>query len=104
MSMRSAGRSRSDVAQSPRDALLPDTIVDCVPVTESFALDSPSPGESLYELALMDLYCAQAGLRAEEQGYDAVIMDTTTDSGLQVLRSRLTIPVIGPGIVSFAMG
>ena len=49
------------------------------------------------------MYIAEAGLRAEEEGYDAVIMDTVSDSGLWALRSRLSIPVIGPGLVSYAV-
>ena len=55
-----------------------------------------------YEALVFDMYIAEAGLRAEEEGYDAVIMDTVSDSGLWALRSRLTIPVFGPGIVSYA--
>ena len=44
-----------------------------------------------YEDLVFDMYIAEAGLRAEEEGYDAVIMDTVSDSGLYALRSRLTI-------------
>jgi allantoin racemase len=39
----------------------------------------------------------------QEEGYDAVVMDTVSDSGMYALRSRLTIPVIGPGLVSYAV-
>jgi len=45
----------------------------------------------------------QAGLRAQEEGYSAVCMDTVSDSGLAALRSRLDIPVIGPGMAAFHM-
>ncbi len=55
--------------------------------------------ESPLEWALLDIYIAQAALDAEEQGCDAVVMDTVSDSGMAILRSRLNIPVIGPGIV-----
>ena len=34
----------------------------------------------------------------------AVVIDTMSDSGLWALRSRLSIPVLGPGLVSFAVG
>ena len=37
------------------------------------------------------------GVSAEDEGYDAVVIETCSDSGLAALRSRLTIPVIGPG-------
>jgi allantoin racemase len=46
-----------------------------------------------YESAIFDAYIAEAGLQAEDEGFDAVVMDTVSDSGLQILRSRLTIPV-----------
>jgi allantoin racemase len=85
-------------AQIPKDLLGPDTVVECVPVRNSAGMI-----ESLYEALLFDVYIAEAGLRAEEEGYDAVIMDTVSDSGLGALRSRLSIPVIGPGLVSYAV-
>jgi allantoin racemase len=86
-------------AQIPRDLLGPDTEVECVPVR-----NSPTLVDCYYEDLIFDMYIAEAGLRAEEEGYDAVIMDTVSDSGLYALRSRLTIPVIGPGLVSYAVG
>jgi len=86
-------------AQIPRDLLGPDTEVECVPVRNSATLV-----DCYYEDLVFDMYIAEAGLRAEEEGYDAVIMDTVSDSGLYALRSRLTIPVVGPGLVSYAVG
>ena len=83
-------------AQIPRDVLGPDTEVECVPVRNSATLV-----DCYYEDLVFDMYITEAGLRAEEEGYDAVIMDTVSDSGLTVLRSRLNIPVIGPGQVAF---
>jgi allantoin racemase len=86
-------------AQIPAGLLGPDTHVECVPVRNSGTfLDSQ------YEALIFDMYIAEAGLRAEEEGYDAVLMDTVSDSGLAALRSRLSIPVIGPGLVSYAVG
>jgi len=85
-------------AQVPKEILSPDTVVECVPVRNSATLV-----DCYYEDLVFDMYIAEAGLRAEEEGYDAVIMDTVSDSGLYALRSRLTIPVIGPGLVSYAV-
>jgi Asp/Glu/hydantoin racemase len=85
-------------AQIPRDLLGPDTEVECVPVRQSATLV-----DCYYEALIFDMYITEAGLRAEEEGYDAVIMDTFSDSGLYALRSRLSIPVIGPGLVSYAV-
>ena len=85
-------------AQIPHGLLSPDTHVECVPVRNSAAMV-----DSLYEALIFDMYIAEAGLRAEEEGYDAVIMDTVSDSGLTVLRSKLSIPVVGPGMVSYAV-
>jgi allantoin racemase len=85
-------------AQIPREILGPNTEVECVPVRNSATMVT-----DYYESMLFDMYIAEAGLRAEEEGYDAVVMDTVSDSGLYALRSRLTIPVIGPGLVSYAV-
>jgi allantoin racemase len=56
-----------------------------------------------YEDLIFEMYIVEAGLRSEEEGYDAVIMDTASDSGMYALRSRLTIPAIGPGLVSYCV-
>lgn len=85
-------------AQIPREILGPDTDVECVAVRNSVTSLT-----DYYESLLFDVYIVEAGLRAEDEGYDAVIMDTVSDSGLYALRSRLSIPVIGPGLVSYAV-
>ena len=58
-------------------------------------------GDSFHDMLLMDWTVFQAGIDAEDQGYAAVIVDTVSDSGVRALRSRLTIPVIGPGEAAF---
>lgn len=85
-------------AQIPSGLLGPDTQVECVPVRNSGTLL-----DNTVESLVFDMYVYEAGLRAEEEGYDAVLMDTVSDSGLQALRSRLSIPVLGPGLVSYAV-
>ena len=42
-------------------------------------------------------------MTAEQDGYDAVCVDTMSDSGVNALRSVLDIPVIGPGRASYNM-
>jgi allantoin racemase len=85
-------------AQIPKQLLGPDTHVECVPVRNSatFVTD-------YYESMLFDVYIAEAAFRAEDEGYDAVIMDTVSDSGLYAIRSRLNILAIGPGLISYAV-
>ncbi|NIV50292.1 MAG: hydrogenase expression protein HupH [Gammaproteobacteria bacterium] len=48
----------------------------------------------------MDVAVFEAGLTAEEDGYDGVIIDTVSDSGADGLRSMLDIPVLAPGKAS----
>ncbi len=60
-------------------------------------------GDSYYDSMLMDMSVFEAGLKAEEEGFDAVCIDTVSDSGMYALRSRLNIPVIGPGQVAIHM-
>lgn len=86
-------------AQIPHDLLGPNTEVECIPVRNSATLV-----DCYYEDLVFDMYIAEAGLRAEDEGYDAVVMDTVSDSGMYALRSRLRIPVIGPGLVSYVVG
>lgn len=79
-------------AQLPEELRTPGVTYDFVPVRNSCRnADSP------YELLILDAYVTEAGLASEAEGYDAVVMDTVSDSGLAALRSRLTIPVLGPG-------
>ena len=57
--------------------------------------------DSAYEASLADAFVLDVGARAEAEGYDAVCINSMSDSGLAALRSRLTIPVVGPGRSSF---
>lgn len=84
--------------QVVESALAPETSVECVSVR-----NHPTTLRSHYHEAIVEMYVAEAGLRAEAEGFDAVVMDTVSDSGLAVLRSRLSIPVVGPGMVSYAV-
>ena len=52
---------------------------------------------SAVDMALADLGIFEAGASAESEGFDAVCIDTMSDSGVNALRSVLNIPVIGPG-------
>jgi allantoin racemase len=79
-------------AQLPDELRTPGVTYDFVPVRNSC-----KNADSAYELLILDAYIAEAGLSSEDEGYDAVVMDTVSDSGLAALRSRLTIPVLGPG-------
>lgn len=57
--------------------------------------------DSYHDWLLADLSMLEAGLEAEADGYDAVCIDTTSDSGMNALRSVLKIPVIAPGKASY---
>ena len=79
-------------SQLSDDMVAPGFDVEFVAVGWGAAL-----GDSYYDTMLMDMSVFEAGLKAEEEGYDAVCIDTVSDSGMYALRSRLSIPVIGPG-------
>lgn len=57
--------------------------------------------DSYYDMAIMELAVIQAGLQAQEEGFDAVCINTVSDSGLAALRARLSIPVLSPGQSAF---
>lgn len=75
--------------------LAPDTVFDYRPVTAG-----PTSFMSPHDWALMDVAIFEAGLTAEADGYDAVCIDTMSDSGMAALRSVLDIPVMSPGKAS----
>lgn len=58
---------------------------------------------SHHDFALADVANFEAGCRAQDEGYDAVCIDTMSDSGVAALRSVLDIPVFGPGKASMLM-
>lgn len=57
--------------------------------------------DSYFEATMADAFCLEAGLRAEAEGFSAVCINSMSDSGLAALRSRLSIPVTGPGRSAF---
>ena len=87
-----------------RRAQLPDNLIapGFVPEFEAVAWGAGS-GDSYHDMLLMDWTVFQAGISAEEDGFSAVIVDTVSDSGVRALRSRLSIPVLGPGEAAFHM-
>ena len=61
---------------------------------------APQNYVSASDMVLADVGVLEAGIEAERRGYDAVCVDTMSDSGVAALRSELSIPVIGPGRAS----
>jgi Asp/Glu/hydantoin racemase len=61
----------------------------------------PALLDSAHDWALAELALAEVGLAAQDEGYDAVCIDTMSDSGVAFLRSILDIPVVGPGRASY---
>jgi Asp/Glu/hydantoin racemase len=60
----------------------------------------PTNYSSHHDFVLADISILAAGLKAQEEGFDAVCIDTMSDSGMAALRSVLDIPVFGPGRAS----
>ena len=83
-------------AQQEAVELGPDIQFDYRPVKAG-----PALYDSWHDYVLADLSLFEAGLTAQEDGYDAVCIDTMSDSGVSALRSVLDIPVIGPGKASY---
>jgi allantoin racemase len=61
----------------------------------------PAWYDSDQDFVLADVAMLEAGQTAEQEGYDAVCLDTLSDSGLAALRSILRIPVIAPGLTAY---
>ncbi|MGE5794095.1 MAG: aspartate/glutamate racemase family protein [Bacteroidota bacterium] len=61
---------------------------------------APANYTSEHDSVLADISILDACKAAQSEGYDAVCIDTMSDSGLAAARSVLDIPVIGPGRAS----
>lgn len=57
--------------------------------------------DTYYDMAIAEMAVIEAGLRAQDEGFDAVCINTVSDSGLSALRARLRIPVLSPGQSAF---
>lgn len=85
-----------------RAAQLPQSVVRAGMKPEFVAVPwGAALGDSYHDMLLMDWTVFQTGISAEAEGYSGVLIDTVSDSGLRALRSRLSIPVIGPGEAAF---
>lgn len=85
-----------------REAQLPDGFLpDNFRVVFESVKSGAALGDSYHDTLLMDVTVVEAALTAEKDGFDAVCIDTMSDSGMNALRSCLTIPVVAPGASSF---
>jgi len=82
--------------QLDRSVIAPDYKFTYRPVKVSPALFDSWHDKMIAVIATFD-----AAMHAEEEGFDAVCIDSTGDSGMEPLRSVLKIPVIGGGIVMY---
>ena len=60
--------------------------------------------ESAHDAGLVVPELIRLGPRAQERGFNAVIIGCYSDPGLDALREMLTIPVVGPGAASLHLG
>jgi allantoin racemase len=81
--------------QTREVSLRPDVTYEFRPVKAG-----PTSFTSPHDWLLLDMAIFEAGLSAEEEGFDAVVIDTVSDSGADPLRSILDIPVVAPGRAS----
>ncbi|WP_411818845.1 aspartate/glutamate racemase family protein [Hyphococcus sp. DH-69] len=77
-------------SQIPAEIISSDTKIDFV-----CAAKGGATLDSIYEGVIADAFCLEAGARSEDEGYDAVCVNSMSDSGVAALRSRLSIPVVG---------
>jgi allantoin racemase len=61
---------------------------------------SGTSANSHYDLFLVEAGVLELAVSAEEEGYDAVCTGSVGDPAMLQLRSRLSIPVVGPGHVA----
>lgn len=72
-----------------------------VKVTQSQLTRGPESIESRFDEALCLPGVIQNGLAAQQAGAHAVVVSCMADPGVEALREKLDIPVLGPGQTSF---
>ena len=94
--------SSDDVASraAQRDSVRLDPGVELTYVPVRVA---PGSYDSYADYALADVGIVDAGLDAQRLGYDAVCVDTMSDSGVAALRSLLEIPVVGTARAAYCL-
>lgn len=97
-----SGMTEADVGLRA-DALAPGLLHDTTRVDYRSLSDSSNSGDCMYDTFLLDVFCAEEALRADEEGYDAVLVDSTTDSGIPSVRPHLRTLSLGPGESCWAL-
>ena len=93
----------------PDQLSLREKQLDAAPLPDGVEVDfkpvKAAPGNyvSHHDYVLADMSLFEAGLKAQDDGYGAVCIDTVSDSGVNALRSVLDIPVVGPGRTQYAV-
>jgi Asp/Glu/hydantoin racemase len=49
------------------------------------------------------VFCFEEAIKAQPEGYGAVLIDSTTDAGMLAIRSRLDILGLGPGLACWSV-
>jgi allantoin racemase len=97
-----SGMSEADV-RLRSDALAPGILHASTRVDYRSLSDSSDSGDCQYDTFLLDLFCAEEELLADDEGYDAVLVDSTTDSGITSVRPHLKALSVGPGESCWAL-
>lgn len=85
------------------DVMAPGLLHDATTVEYTGIRTSPNRADSPYAALLMSLFSFEAGLSAADDGFEALTVDSTSDSGIPGLRSRLPIVVLGTGQATWAL-
>ena len=94
----------SDTERSQRAAQAQSARLDATLKLEFRSVRAaPANYSSEHDAVLAEISILDAGKTAQAEGFDAVCIDSMSDSGLAALRSVLDIPVIGPGRASMLL-
>lgn len=94
---------------TPGQLALREKQLDAAPLPDGVVVDfkptkaAPANYVSHHDYVIADLSLFESGLDAQADGYDAVCIDTVSDSGVDALRSILDIPVVGPGRTQYVI-
>jgi allantoin racemase len=91
-----SGMSAADLSLRA-DALAPGILHPATRVAYHGVSDSSNSADCQFDSFILDLFCAEEELRADAEGYDAVLVDSTTDSGIAAVRPHIRALALGPG-------
>lgn len=91
-----------DATLRDRESMLSKAVSDHTEISVECIEYGPISIESVYDEVMAGVPLANQCIRAEKEGFDAVVIYCFSDLAVDAVRENVRIPVVGPGEVSLA--